>query len=275
MYLPSDQACNESPNSSTPESAADIAADAAFSAGWDQTFMAANGTWLGLLSRPWQSLVDAGPVVAAQARNTQPDINPQSLIMGTVVVSPSGDNATVTPTQVIPPVSVSNPPPAGVNLVVQGNVTGANPAAGGGGARRRGRPAGKSPTAPELFDQAAFVETFGVSPDPLKLYTGGALPPQGSVMSLVLGGSNRPLSVGPGRYPAPWPVPQFDSSSLTCPSPAGVNMLPWGEPAYLSGSSGSGGGSASGLGVGGVLLLLVGLAGLAYFSDDQDKKRGR
>ena len=271
MYLPSDQACNESPNSTTPESAADIAADAAFATYWDQTFMAANGTWLGLLSRPWQSLVGLGPVVAAQARNSQPDINAESLIMGTVVVAPSGDNPTVTPIQVTSP---SNPPPAGVNLVVQGNTTGANPAAGGGGARRRGHPPGKSPTAPALFDSAEFINTFGVSPEPLKLFT-GKLPPQGSVMSLVLGGANRPLAIGPGRYPAPAPMPQFDSSSLTCPNPAGVNMLPWGEPDYSGAAAAAAGGSASGLGVGGVLLLLVGLAGLAYFSDDQDKKRGR
>jgi len=272
MYLSSDEACSVTPNSQTPDSPADIAAAEAASTVIDQTFIAANQTWLNLLTRNWQSFADLGPYVAYQARNAAPPLNAASLMTGVVLSDPSGGDGNPVST---PAVSVSSPPPAGVALVSQGNATGTNPAAGGSGRRKMYKHTGKMKPAAQQNDDAAFVAAFGPSPDQISVFS-GPLPTQGTVRSLTIGGANRPLAVGPGAYPAPMPDPRFGYST-TCPDPTGVAMLPWGEPLAWgsSGGSGTGGGSAGTSGIGLALAAILGLAAVAYLSEHHETRKRR
>lgn len=108
-------------------------------------------------------------------------------------------------------------------------------------------------------DDIAFAKYFGSTPR-FKTYT-GLLPKVGSSMSLVMGGQNRALPVGGGRYPAATPLQAY-GNPLSCASPTGV--LAAGAASVLGGNSGV---------VFGVLGLLA-LAGLGYWAE-HSKTKGR
>lgn len=254
MYVPLQDACNMQ-SGETPVSAADIAASQAVSAAADAAVINAQSSWQTAVARDWQSFVDLGPNVALQLRNLAPTSD--LVASASTAVSDSTDPSAA---------------PVGVSLTSQGNPDGSNPAAGGSG--------GAAPV-PSIFGrrrnpavQAAkqFVQTFGTPPT--ATYTGPA-PAPGSVLSLVYGGSGRSLPVGPGVYAAYTPDQRFGFST-DCPNPAGVSMIPVGEPSYPGALDASSAGSSSGAsGVGLALLALLGLAGVAYLADQHDKKRGR
>ena len=233
MYFPSDQACNEQ-NSETPISAATLAASQALTTAADAALADANAAWASVISRNWQSFVDLGPQVAFQLRGPSP----------------------------------VDPTPGGpVALVSAGNPDGSNPAAGGaGGASVSAFPAGGRRRRNKNAD---FLAVFGQSP--WASYNGPLTPP-GSVRSLLYGGQGRPIPIGPGVYAAGTPDPRFGQSCDGFVSPAGVSMLPVGEPSnYAAGGGGSGDG-ASGVGLG--LLALVALAGLGYWATVKENKKG-
>lgn len=117
-------------------------------------------------------------------------------------------------------------------------------------------PGPNAPGAAPPDDTAAIMQHFGNTPD-FKTFT-GKLPKQGSSMSLVMGGQNRALPVGPGTYPAATPDARFGSMCGNDGS-ALASIL----------------GSGSGAGIGLTVLGLVALAGLAYWADSADRKRGR
>lgn len=261
MYLPSTEQCSGMTNSRNSPSVAAISRARAQEAALDQAKATANSDWLGLLSRSWQSYIPQGANVAIQALNSSPDINPVSAATGIVLSGPSSNGAGQA---------------TGVVVVSEGNPNGSNPAAGGsgaagvprsGGSRSRKDPGVKTSGAQVLPSE--FVRVFNYAPAQ-KTYT-GPLPPSGSVLSLVLGGTNRPGPIGSGSYPAPTPDPRFGYGG-SCPTAVGVNAIPIGEPDYStdSGVTAAGGGSNTGL----WLLGLLGLAGLAYFSSDDKKGRG-
>lgn len=244
MFLPSDEACSLAPNSQVPDPAASARAQSDRDT-YDSAKMNANSDWLSLLSRDWRSVVDQGPFVAIQLRNSPTDINPASLLAGVVLSDNSG------------------PAPTGVNLTTPGNPTGSTAGV---------NPSGSQPTRPRRparNDDAEFVQTFGSTPS-IQTYT-GPLPRQGTVKSLIVGGANRPLAVGPAANSAATPSAWFGYGSV-CPTDQPISMVPVGEPLYPNGYASSDGASTSGFGV---FLALVGLAGLAYFTDQYEKKRGR
>ena len=230
MFLPSVQACGGLPNSENPGVSSIAAAAALDAANMATAENAASSTWLGLLSRDWQSYAGFGPSVAYQLRNGQPSVNPASIATGVILQSSDSSGAA---------------------------------------------DSGTSGDAAELANDPQFIATFGSRPS-MQVYN-GPRPAQGSVLSLVVGGNNRPSLVGPGRYPAATPrMNAGRGSGSSCSIPAGVSMTPAGE-SDTSGSAGissPAGSIIAGSGVGFTLAALLGLAGLCYLADRHDKKKG-
>lgn len=111
-------------------------------------------------------------------------------------------------------------------------------------------------------DDIAFSKYFGNKPR-FKTYT-GKLPSPGSSMSLVMGGQNRNLPVGPGRYPASTPDQRFGYGQQCGASPTGVVTDAASSVSPVAGTSG-------------VVLAVLGLlalAGLGY-AVEHKKARGR
>ena len=280
MYLSSDFECAGMPNSGQLGDSSAIAANnTATNAAFDQMFERANGDWLGLLSRPWQSYAAFGPHIAFQLRNGQPIINQASLLSGTIVSEDSGAGPGTTAASSV----LSSPAAPAVSLVAAANPDGSNPAAGGSGGNPAAGGAGLGPRSSGAVrgsgrgsrgatsDDSQWVQTFGTNPDEYQGYN-GPLPTPGSAMSLVMGGRNRPLLVGPGRYPAATPNPQFAYSTI-CNSSGGVSMTPVGESANSTVTGTTAAGSSDGTIL--AVLGILALAGLGYWADHEGKRRGK
>lgn len=232
MFLPSEQACGVVPNSTQPYTTAGIAADAAALAAMNASLINANTNWLGLLSRNWRSFFAQGPYVAMQTLNGQPDIsNPASVASGIVYADPS----------------IPSSSPVGVNLVPSLTPGPSNPT---GSFPQSGKPAGRGVS----NQDRAFVKAFNFQPFVKTYY--GPLPEQGTPRSLTVGGANRALAVGSGRYPAGTPD-----------SRAGYSCPPDASDFTLAGSG------AAGTGI--TVLALLGLAAVGFWADHQERKRGK
>jgi hypothetical protein len=227
------------PNSTDPASSAAVAAtSAAGLALLDSVMSNANGEWLSLLSRSWQSYADFGPQVGIQLLNGQPTINAASLATGVIM---SGD----------PTASSSGVVGPGGSPVSGGSSSGSGPggsAPGSGGTRGTGL----------TPDDLSFSRYFGTNPE-FKTYT-GPLPKPGSSMSLIMGGQNRALPVGAGRYPAATPNQLYGNPR--CATPTGVATdAPTAGASVLASS--------------GWLLAVLGVLALAGLAEHESKKRGR
>ena len=266
MFIPSDQACGFVPNSQNSTTPAQIAACQAEENALTQSLTTASNGWAALIDRTWPSFADQGPYVALQLRNGGPNDG-------------SGSGATSGASN--PPIAVATP--AGV----QSNQPNVNPVSGAPsgatfgpstGSNARGmRNRGVRKVDPSMSDAINIVRYFNYRP-PFQVYT-GPLPRQGTVKSLVVGGSNRPGPVGPGA-PTINPFSTYGYSVVPdCSNPSGVAILPWGEDQIAAALAASGGASSSpgaGSGSNGVMLALVallGLAGLSYFAEHQEKKK--
>jgi len=235
MFVSADQECSGLPNSTDAGSSAAVAANSAAAISlYDQMFGRANTDWLSLLSRSWQSYASFGPQVGIQLLNGQPTINAESIATGVIVSDPSEGTQS--------------------GRTASGSPGSSGPGSGPGSGGSR---AGSGPTP----DEMAFVRYFGAKPE-FQTYT-GPLPKAGSSMSLVMGGQNRALPVGPGRYAASTPDQRYGYSSR-CVSPAGVVT----DSAALPGPASTAGGILAVLGV-------LALAGLGYWADHESRKRGR
>lgn len=313
MFISSDQACNFRPNSRYWTTPGQIARCNAAETAMSNAIVNANTGWVGLIQRNWRSFADQGPEVAFQLRNDGPNqVDGGGVAFGVPSPSTSVPDSDSGPgvDLIAQGNPVGSNPAAGGDAGSPGrwgrawaarnpggssgrwgrgrttgslspyknsfqtpNNGGTDPSGGrdpggGGPVRRNGKPQPRS-------DASDIVNYFGYQPD-YKTYT-GPLPVQGTVKSLAIGGSNRPSPVGPGApskrglnpivgYPA------GSMNSAAC-NPAGVAMLPWGEPDYGSLVAGSDTGGAAGLDPWAILAGVAVLFGAAYLLGDQDRRR--
>lgn len=253
MYLPSSRQC-DSPSGTTPVDPSEIAANQASLQARNDQISAASLEWQAVLRRDWRSFAGLGPNVAYQVLNAP---------IGTPVFTGTIPDGTGTPSLTAPPLVV------GVPQVVTGPAAASDTA---GGRIRHGR-GGKSGLS---RDQVDFYNAFGPGMLSYSTFT-GPLPAQGSVMSLVYGGSPYNRSTVVGTNPPAMPSAQagYYQGSAACSNPVGVVALPWGEPDYSAANGGGSAAGSSGLSSNLWLWGLLGLAGLAYVSDRSDKKHGR
>jgi hypothetical protein len=281
MYLPSSEQCG-TPNSTTPVTGQLV--NVASRVAMEQAITGSNKAWQQVWRRNWQDFAQLGPAAAYQVLNAPIGVNPLSVVPGN---SPSASNSPQSTG------SSPTPPPAsgpvGVELVVSGGGSMASDgsAAGSAGLRRRAVSrrasnssrggAGGNVNRPLTPNEKAFVQTFGSSVTPWQTYT-GPLPAQGSVGSLVYGGSpsNRGQVIGTNPPPMPNPTQGYWGNG-NCPTPQGAAMLPIGEPDYSSngGANSVAGSAGSSPGAGWALGGILVLAGLAYLADYHEKRKGR
>lgn len=255
MFVSSDQQCAGLPNSTDPASSAAVAAETAANTSLvDQVLAKANNQWLSLLSRSWQSYASFGPQIGIQLLNGQPSINAASQAKGIIVTGPGGS----TPVNSNSTLSAS-PSASGGSAGGPGSEFGEDWGFGPVDSSPSGSQQRGSVTQPALTpDDIAFARYFGTTPR-FQTYT-GPLPPHGTARALTMGGQNRALPVGPGRYPAATPERRFG----TAPQCMSV-------PASIASSIASGDGSMTMLGI----IGLVALAGLGYVANKMEKKHGR
>lgn len=257
MYLSSSRQCDVR-NGKTPIPAAEIAAGQAARAAVDLQVSRANAAYQQVLRRDWRSFVELGPNVALQVLNA-PIGTPSDVFTGSAPpASGSGSSSAVSPGS-----------PVGVDIMTGPSAAGDGGSSGPGGSENNSGEIRRRRRSGSATDARAFADTFGRL-TPFKTYT-GPLPSQGSVMSLVYGGSpsNRTATAGTNPPSTPNAAAGYWQGGGPCPSPAGVVSAPFGEPFpdTLAGGSSVGGSSYT------WLWALLGLAGLAYIADKNDKKQ--
>jgi hypothetical protein len=283
MYVTSDQECAFTPNSQNWDPTGSAAAAEALQQSTSaQQIVSANAGWQGLLSRQWQSFADLGPYVAYQLREGAPDTIPAAeatagVVPVTASVSPLANNPPGMPGSAATSIGVITIPQGTTGSLAASTpgtvASGPTSAPGSSGATASSTPS-PGGNGPEI------LRYFGYQPE-YKTYT-GPLPKQGTVKSLVIGGSNRPLAVGPGNQPAstPWAATGYYTAS--CPQPPdGVASLPWGEPDYWAmaapsssaADSSSPGGSSSPSGIALAVVALLFLGGAGYLMQQGATKR--
>jgi hypothetical protein len=267
MYLPSaTESCN-SPTSQNPGSPFYSAADLAEIAAMNNAIAACDQGYYGVLNPSWQSFASLGPQVAYQVLNTpiggQTGVYAQS--------APANDSSAQAP--------ASTSGSSGVQVSSPDNPLGANP---GGGSPQPGVGSGKrrgwgviqgGKAAANGKDPVQFAATFPGQLAPVQTYT-GPLPPQGTAQSLVYGASryNRTPQVGTSRPGMPQASAGYWQGS--CPTPTPVQVSVSGEPAY-NWSSAAGAGLTSPSGAGLAIAAILGLAAVAYLTEEHKRRKGR
>jgi len=268
MYLPSSQQCNV-PNGTTPIDPASYAAANAATDAQTLALANANAAWQQVLRRDWRSFQDLGPQVALQVLNA-PIGSPSSAVFNGAAPPASAPTATGPASSSTTGLVLGGQAPSspvGVLIVGSGSTAGSTPGAGQRHHQRTAKAAGGGKL---NANQKAFVQTFGSQLRPYKTYT-GPIPPQGSVLSLVYGGSpsNRTAAFGTSPPSMPDAAAGYYQGSASCFTPAGVSALPWGESAAAGGANG---GAAAASSSNLWLWAIAGLVGLAWLSGSDRKK---
>lgn len=253
MYVPSDQACS-GPTGKTPPSAQSVAQDRAVKAAIQQQVNAGNIASRNLVDRDWQDFSSMGPQVAWQV------LNQSAPVYDATIIPQVGQVAT------------------GGGSIVGVNVGGGDPTSGGTQSKLwvppKRRKSGRTGTATPQ-DQANFAAAFGGGQNltPWKVYT-GPLPATGTSMSQVYGGSPSNRSPVFGTDPAQTPNAAAGYFQSSCPSPVGVNAIPFGEPDYGSGSGSSSTTSVTN-GAAWAIAAVLGLAALSWLTDKHTERKSR